>query len=71
MAELCLDCFNKYNETNYKEQEIWLEEDFCEGCAEWKPCVVSLRPKPWLFRVVDKIRHLFVKQITNILDPLI
>ncbi len=58
MAEFCLDCFNKLNRTKYTKSEVWLETDFCEGCAEWKPCIVDLRPKPfllWLFDSPKKI----------------
>ena len=58
MAEFCLKCFNEMNGTNNKANEVWLEEDFCEGCADWRPCVVELRPKPLLWRLVDGIRNL-------------
>lgn len=53
MAEFCLKCFNELNGTNYQVSEVWLEEDFCEGCAGWRQCVVALRPKPLLWRLVD------------------
>ena len=42
MAEFCLDCFNRMNRTDYKESDVELDEDFCEGCAEWKPCVIAV-----------------------------
>lgn len=58
MAEFCLDCFNKMNDTDYKPSQVWLEEDFCEGCADWKPCVIDLQPKPLLWRLVDSVRKL-------------
>ena len=61
MAEFCLKCFNELNGTNYQANEIWLEEDLCEGCADWKPCVMELRPKPLLWRLVDVVRKLCVK----------
>ncbi len=57
MAEFCLKCFNELNETDYTEKEVWLEVDFCEGCGEWKPCVMELRPKPLRYRIVDSIRN--------------
>lgn len=57
MAEFCLDCFNKLHDTDYTEREVWLEVDFCEGCAEWKPCVMQLYPKPLFYRLVDGIRE--------------
>ena len=59
MAEFCLKCFNKMNGTHYPEDKVWLEEDFCEGCGEWKPCVYRLYPKPakpFYQRVLDKIK---------------
>lgn len=45
MAEYCLNCFNKYNKTNYNEKEVTLKKDFCESCGEIKPCVMALRKK--------------------------
>ena len=57
MAEFCLDCFNKMNGTHYKENQVWLEEWLCEGCAEWKPCVMQLYPKPIICRIVDFARN--------------
>ena len=62
MAEFCLKCFNELNGTNYQASEVWLEEDFCEGCADWRPCVVELRPKPPLRRLYESIRRLFNKR---------
>ena len=59
MAEFCLKCFNEMNGTNYKANEVWLEEDFCEGCADWQPCVVDLHPKPLPLRLVDFVLNLF------------
>lgn len=53
MAEFCLDCFNRMNGTHYQEKQVWLEECLCEGCAEWKPCVMQLYPKPIIWRIVD------------------
>ena len=49
MAEFCLDCFNELNGTNYSKKEVWLADDFCEECCEWKPCVVDLKPNPFRF----------------------
>jgi hypothetical protein len=53
MAEFCLKCFNELNNTNYQSNEVWLEEDFCEGCAEWQPCVIDLRPKSLPLQLLD------------------
>ena len=54
MAEFCLKCFNELNDTNYTKSEVCLEEDFCEGCAEWKPCVMELYPKPLFYFKYNK-----------------
>lgn len=43
MAEFCLDCFNKLGGTSYTRRDVVLDQDFCEGCGEVKPCVVVLR----------------------------
>lgn len=61
MAELCLECFNQLNGTNYKSNEVCLEEDFCEGCGEWKPCVSQLQPKRLHHGLVKRICALFQK----------
>lgn len=45
MAEFCLDCWNKLNGTNYTEKEVVTEVDLCEGCGQWKPVVVYVRPR--------------------------
>lgn len=61
MAEFCLKCFNELNGTNYQTNEVWQEEDFCEGCADWRLCVIQLRPKPLILRLVDLVVGLFQK----------
>jgi len=61
MAEFCLDCFNKLHGCDYSEAQVCLEDDFCEGCAQWKPCVVELYPKPVFQQLCDKLRQLFKK----------
>ena len=61
MAEFCLKCFNEINGTKYQANDVWLEEDFCEGCVERRPCVVELRPKPLIWRIIDLVRGLFCR----------
>lgn len=58
MAEFCLKCYNELNDTNYQTSEVWLEEDFCEGCADWRPCVMELRPKQQIWRLVCGVRNM-------------
>ncbi len=45
MSEYCLECFNKYWNKSFTEKDVNLVEDFCEGCAKHKPCVISLQNK--------------------------
>ncbi len=45
MAELCLDCWNKLNETEDSPKWYILsrEFDFCEECREFKPVIIAER----------------------------
>jgi len=45
MAEFCLECLNRIHGTDFKENEVALQDDLCEECGEMKPCVVSLRKR--------------------------
>ncbi|MCL2563790.1 MAG: hypothetical protein FWE08_07125 [Oscillospiraceae bacterium] len=54
MAEFCLDCWNKLNDTNLTEKEVVLSKDLdtCEGCAAWQNVVDGERGAGilrWLF----------------------
>lgn len=61
MAEICLDCLNKYTMNGkkpLKEKDVILSDDWCEECQEWKPCVITVKPKTFRGRVqrlVNKI----------------
>lgn len=43
MAEFCLDCWNKINETCDKKGKYILSKDLdlCEGCGKWKPIIIA------------------------------
>lgn len=45
MAEICLDCWNKINETEDDEKKYVLSKEFdlCEECGEWKPVIIMER----------------------------
>ena len=45
MAEFCLDCWNKINETDDNEKRYIISKDFglCEGCGNWKPVIIMER----------------------------
>ena len=45
MAEFCLDCWNKLNQTNDSKWRyvISWQKDFCEGCAQYKRVIIKER----------------------------
>lgn len=46
MAEFCLDCLNKYyKDKKLTEKDVILDEDLCEECGKWKPCVIKIKQK--------------------------
>lgn len=42
MAEFCLDCVNKYFDEELTPMEVSMDYDLCEGCGEWKLCVITI-----------------------------
>ena len=67
MAEFCLDCFNEMNGTHYTKSEVLLEEDLCEGCGQIKPCVMDLKPKPLLLRLISSPKKLLCFLLVSLL----
>ena len=55
MAEFCINCWNKMNGTDYTKNDVRTEMDLCEGCGQWKPVIVVLRPPGLL----DKLKDLY------------
>ena len=45
MAEFCLECWNKLNNSHYSEKKYIISDylDLCEGCGELKPVIVIER----------------------------
>lgn len=43
MAEFCLKCFNQLNGTHYTKGDVIVDYDLCEGCGEYKKCIVMFR----------------------------
>lgn len=45
MAEFCVDCWNKLNETNNSEKRYVISDylDLCEGCGYYKPVIIMER----------------------------
>ncbi len=46
MAEFCLECFNRLNGTDLDEDDVTFEMDLCEGCGQYRPCVLSILQWP-------------------------
>lgn len=42
MAKLCLNCFNKINETNYSYKDVQCDMDICENCKTNDYCVIAI-----------------------------
>jgi len=60
MAGFFLECFNKYiSDEKVTEKEGITDFDLCEGCGEWKPCVIRIKRKN-IFKIVEnKIKALY------------
>lgn len=45
MAEFCIDCWNKINETHEPESNYIISngQELCEGCGEYKRVIVAER----------------------------
>jgi hypothetical protein len=56
MSEFCLTCLNKQFNKKYSKKEVVFSPDFCEGCLQWKPCVISIRRKNGVKRFFEKIK---------------
>ena len=58
MAEFCLECWNKINESNDGKRKYILSKDLdlCEGCGEYKYVIVMERREYYLY----KLRYLLL-----------
>lgn len=52
MAEFCLDCWNKMNESDDDEKKYIISKDFglCEGCGQWKHIIIMERTAYYIQR---------------------
>ena len=50
VAEICLDCWNKLNETNHSEKRYIMSENLnlCENCEEMKHTIIVERKSYYL-----------------------
>ena len=63
MAEFCIDCMNKYILSSGKkltEKEAVTEPDLCEGCGEWKPCVIVIKKRKFLRFLIKTVDLLLI-----------
>ena len=53
MAEFCLECWNRINETQDDEKKYIISKDFglCEGCGEWKPVIIAERRSYYRYKL--------------------
>lgn len=53
MAEFCLECWNKINESNDPSWKYILsdESEFCEECQQWKRVIVVARGSYYWCRI--------------------
>ncbi len=54
MAEFCLECLNKYimpEDKPLKEKNAVFSYKLCEGCGEWKLCVIGKSRIPLIARI--------------------
>lgn len=57
MAEFCLECFNQYiSGKKLTEKDVIVDFDLCEECGEYKPCVIRVKEKNFLKRIIGKIK---------------
>ncbi len=52
MADFCLDCWNKLNETHHKKSKYILSKEryFCEECNEYKNVIIVERKYYYLHK---------------------
>ncbi len=56
MAEYCLDCFNQYlSDEKLTEKDVVMDDDLCEACGGWKPCVIKIKKKYIFKRMIQDI----------------
>ena len=53
MSEICLDCLSKLDGKRYRPSAVILDDDWCEECCQYKPCVIRFR-KPW-----ERVKYFF------------
>lgn len=54
MADFCVECWNRINETNYPTTKYFVTRGnyLCEGCGEYKPVIIEEKKQyfiDWLY----------------------
>ena len=72
MAEYCLECFNIYcSDKKLTENDVLLDDDLCEGCGEWKPCVVIIKQRNSSLYLLHWVMNLFKSLISPVYKILV
>lgn len=60
MAEFCMECLNRINGTNFKEEDFIMSEalEFCEECCKFKHIVLVRKDACYFHR----FRNLFKRR---------
>lgn len=58
MAEFCLDCWNKLNNTKHTADMYIIDKtpDLCEGCGEYKPTVIKRKGPGFFERLFRRMK---------------
>ena len=61
MSEICLDCWNKLNESNDPPKKYLLSwrRELCEDCGQMKRVIIRMRlPYIWLENIQEMIENI-------------
>jgi len=69
MAEFCLECWNRINNTKHKKRQYIMSDylDLCEGCGQMKQVILVHRASYWRRKFI----HIFFPVLVVLLPVLI
>ena len=58
MSEICVDCWNKVTENNYRKKKFIVsrQPELCEECGQWKPVIIRYKGR---YILKDRISDLW------------
>ncbi len=58
MADFCIECFNKINETNLTTKEVVISKELnlCEECEEWKNVIICIKKRFAIYNFIKKLK---------------